>query len=144
MTHDRTVTSAVVSARFTMPITAAAADIDELGHVSNLVYVRWILDVATAHSRALGWDHARYRELGAVFVVRRHEIDYVAQVREGEVLAGETWVDGWRLASCVRRTELRRGAQVVARGATTWAFISLASGRPQRIPDELRALFGAS
>lgn len=125
-----------------MPITAAAADIDELGHVSNLVYVRWILDVATAHSRALGWDHARYRELGAVFVVRRHEIDYVAQVREGEVLAGETWVDGWRLASCVRRTELRRGAQVVARGATTWAFISIASGRPQRIPDELRALFG--
>jgi acyl-CoA thioester hydrolase len=127
-----------------MPITAAAADIDELGHVSNLVYVRWILDLATAHSRALGWDHARYRELGAVFVVRRHEIDYVAQVREGEVLAGETWVDGWRLASCVRRTELRRGEQVVARGATTWAFISLASGRPQRIPDELRALFGAS
>lgn len=127
-----------------MPITAAAADIDELGHVSNLVYVRWILDLATAHSRALGWDHARYRELGAVFVVRRHEIDYVAQVREGEVLAGETWVDGWRLASCVRRTELRRGEQVVARGATTWAFISLASGRPQRIPDELRALFGAT
>jgi acyl-CoA thioester hydrolase len=124
-----------------MPITAAAADIDELGHVGNLVYVRWILDVATAHSRALGWDHARYRELGGIFVVLRHEIDYVAQVREGEALVGETWVDSWRLASCVRRTELRRGEQVVARGATTWAFISMASGRLRRIPDELRALF---
>jgi acyl-CoA thioester hydrolase len=132
-----------MSARFTMPITAAPADIDELGHVSNLVYVRWILDVATAHSRALGWDHARYRALGAVFVVRRHEVDYAAQVRQGEALVGETWVDAWRPASCIRRTELRRGEQVVARGATTWAFISLASGRPQRIPDELRALFGA-
>ncbi len=133
-----------MSARFTMPIAAAAADIDELGHVSNLVYVRWILDVATAHSVALGWEAARYLELGAVFVVRRHEVDYVAQVRQGEALVAETWVDGWRLASCVRRTELRRGEQVVARGATTWAFISLASGRPQRIPDELRALFGAA
>ena len=132
-----------MSARFSIPITAAAADIDELGHVGNLVYVRWILDVAMAHSRALGWDHARYLALGAVFVVRRHELDYVAQVREGDALAGETWVDVWRPASCIRRTELRRGEQVVARGATTWAFISLASGRPQRITDELRALFGA-
>ncbi len=133
-----------MSRRFTLPITATAADIDELGHASNLAYVRWILDAATAHSRALGWDHARYRALGGVFVVRRHEVDYAAQVREGEALIAETWVSDWRQASCVRATELRRGEQVVARGATTWAFISLASGRPQRIPDELRALFGAA
>ena len=125
-----------------MPIAVVAADIDELEHAGNLSYVRWILDVAMAHSRALGWDHAQYRALGAVFVVRRHEVDYIAQVREGEALVGETWVDAWRLASCVRATELRRGMQVVARGATTWAFISMTSGRPQRIPDELRAKFG--
>jgi acyl-CoA thioester hydrolase len=130
-----------VSQRFTMPITAAAADIDELGHVGNLVYVRWILDVATAHSVAGGWDPARYRELGAVFVVRRHEVDYVAQVREGDALVAETWVESWRAASCIRGTELRRGDQIVARGVTTWAFISLTSGRPLRIPDELRARF---
>ena len=127
--------------RFALPITATADDIDELGHVGNLVYLKWVLDVATAHSYARGWDHAKYRELGAVFVVRRHEIDYVAQVREGEQLVAETWVDAWRLASCTRKTELKRGEQVVARAATTWAFISLASGRPQRIPDDLRALF---
>src|SRR5688572_25997977 len=126
-----------------MPITAASPDIDELGHVSNLVYVRWVLDVAMAHSRALGWDHDRYKAFGAVFVVRRHEIDYVAQVREGEELVAETWVDDWRLASCIRRTEIRRGAQVVARGATTWAFISLTSGRPLRIAEDIRALFSA-
>ncbi|HWO26921.1 MAG TPA: thioesterase family protein [Kofleriaceae bacterium] len=124
-----------------MSFTADATHIDELGHVSNLVYIRWILEVATAHSCAAGWDPARYREQGSVFVVRRHEVDYVAQVREGETLVGETWVEAWRPASCVRRTELRRGEQVVARGATTWAFISMASGRPQRIPDELRAQF---
>jgi acyl-CoA thioester hydrolase len=124
-----------------MPFTADATHIDDLGHVSNLVYIRWILDVATAHSYALGWDHVRYREHGAVFVVRRHEVDYVAQVREGETLVGETWVEEWRPASCIRRTELRRGDQIVARGATTWAFISMTSGRPQRIPEEMRALF---
>ena len=76
-----------------------------------------------------------------MFVVRRHEIDYVQQVLAGDELVAETWVDAWKLASCVRRTELRRGGVVVARAATTWAMMSMSSGRPVKIPDELRALF---
>ena len=121
--------------------TAQPTDIDELGHVSNLVYVRWVLDVALAHSHALGWDHNAYRALGSVFVVRRHEIDYVASVREGEQVVAETWVDDWRQASCIRKTQITRDGKVVAKAATLWAFISFASGRPQRIPDELRTRF---
>mgnify|MGYP006200763065 CR=1 FL=1 len=39
---------------FEMRFTAAPEHIDELGHVSNVVYVRWIQDVAKAHSRAVG------------------------------------------------------------------------------------------
>ena len=131
----------MTAARFTLPITAGAADIDELGHVSNLVYLRWVLDVAMAHSHSLGYGHAEYRELGAVFVVRRHEIDYLGQVTAGQVLEAQTWVDTWKLASCIRKTELVREGQVVARAATTWAMISFASGRPTKIPDELRAKF---
>jgi acyl-CoA thioester hydrolase len=127
--------------RFAIPITPGPADIDELGHVSNLVYLRWVMDVAMAHSRALGWDYAHYRAFGAAFMVRRHEIDYVAQVTLGQALRAETWVDSWRLASCIRKTELLRDGTVVARAATTWAMIGLSSGRPQKIPDELAALF---
>ena len=127
--------------RHTITVTPRPADIDELDHVSNLVYLRWVLDVALAHSAALGWDHAAYRALGAVFVVRRHELDYIAQVTVGQQLSLETWVDGWRQASCVRHTEILRDGKAVARAATTWALISLASGRPMRIPDELLAAF---
>jgi acyl-CoA thioester hydrolase len=130
-----------VTDRFRFPITATPADIDELGHVSNLVYLRWVLETATAHSAALGWGHAEYRASGNVWVVRRHEIDYLAQVTLGQQLVGETWVDPWKAASCVRRTELIRDGVVVARAATTWAFMSIATGRPQRIPEDLKALF---
>jgi acyl-CoA thioester hydrolase len=105
--------------RFRLAITADDADIDELGHVSNLVYLRWVLDAATAHSAALGWTYAKYRELGAVFVVRRHEIDYVAPVLAGEQLVATTWLASWKQASCVRATELLRGDRIVARAATT-------------------------
>jgi acyl-CoA thioester hydrolase len=129
--------------RFAITITPEAADIDELGHVSNLVYLRWVLDVAMAHTRARGWDYEQYRALGAIFMVRRHEIDYIAQVTLGQTLRAETWVDSWRAASCIRKTELIRDGIVVARAATTWAMIGLASGRPQRIPSELTSLFSS-
>jgi len=130
-----------VSERFSFPITAQSADIDELGHVSNLVYLRWVLEAATAHSVAQGWGPAEYRALGSVWVVRRHELDYLAQVTVDQSLVAETWVDSWKAASCVRKTELFRDGVIVARAATTWAFMSIASGRPHRIADVVLAAF---
>ncbi|HEX3764153.1 MAG TPA: acyl-CoA thioesterase [Kofleriaceae bacterium] len=127
--------------RFAIPIYPIPEDIDDLGHVSNLVYLRWVAEVAMAHSRARGWNIARYRAHGAAFMVRRHEIDYIAQVTLGQELRAETWVDSWRAASCIRKTELFRDTILVARAATTWAMIGLTSGRPQRISDELLAAF---
>jgi acyl-CoA thioester hydrolase len=127
--------------RFAIPLSPSRDDIDELGHVSNLVYLRWVQEVAMAHSRARGWDIARYHAFGAAFMVRRHEIDYIAQVTLGQTLRAETWVDSWRAASCVRKTELVRDGVVVARAATQWAMINLSTGRPQRISEELLAAF---
>ncbi|MBK9035045.1 MAG: acyl-CoA thioesterase [Myxococcales bacterium] len=129
--------------RHALTVVAQPEDIDDLGHVSNQVYLRWVLDIAVAHSTVLGWDAAAYQRLGAGWVVRRHELDYLAQVRVGDEVTIETWVDTWKGVSCVRRTAMRRardGAEVL-RAATTWAFIDFTSGRPRKIPDEIRALF---
>ena len=125
-------------------VRALPADIDELDHVSNLVYVRWVQEVAMAHSVRAGWDHPEYRALGAVFVVRRHEIDYVVPVLEGEEVELLTWVAWWKGVSSERRMLIRRvrDGAVVARAATLWAFIDFASGRPRRIPDDIKAAFG--
>jgi acyl-CoA thioester hydrolase len=130
-----------LSQRFTLPIRVTSHDIDELGHVSNQVYLRWVLEVALAHSARLGWSHAEYTRIGGIFVVRRHELDYLAQVKLGEEVRAETWVPSWRLASCIRATEISRDGQVVMRAATTWAFMAIDTGRPIKIPDELRAVF---
>jgi len=129
-----------------LPITAHADDIDALGHISNVVYIRWVLEVALSHSDAVGWDAAAWRALGAIVVVRRHEIDYLVPVLEGERIDLETWIDSWRGASLIRRTTMRRARDGVeiARAATTWAFIDTTTGRPRRIPDELRLAFGGA
>ena len=39
--------------RHTLHFTAGREHIDELGHVNNAVWVRWIQDIATAHWNAV-------------------------------------------------------------------------------------------
>ena len=120
------------------------ADIDMLGHASNIAFVRWIQDVAVAHSAAVGLDIATYMRLGAFFVVRRNEIDYLRPVLRGEQLTVRTWIASAAAAKCERGTELLRAAdgEVVARSLTTWGFVEAATGRPTRIPDDVRVAFG--
>jgi acyl-CoA thioester hydrolase len=120
------------------------ADIDMLGHASNIAFVRWIQDVAVAHSAAVGLDIGAYMRLGAFFVVRRNEIDYLRPVLRGEALLVRTWIVSAAAAKCQRATELARAStgEVVARSLTTWGFVEATTGRPTRIPDEVRVAFG--
>ncbi|HUS67577.1 MAG TPA: acyl-CoA thioesterase [Kofleriaceae bacterium] len=129
--------------RFRLEVIARPEDIDLLGHVSNITYVRWIQEVAEAHSTSLGWDHAAYVALGAVFVVRRHEIDYRAPAMVGDRVALTTWAGEWRAASAFRHTEIANAATgaPLASAVTTWALVATEGGRPRRIPDALRLPF---
>jgi acyl-CoA thioester hydrolase len=134
------------SPTFELSFTVPASDIDELGHVSNLAWLRHVLEAARGHSRAVGLDHAAYVELGAVFVVRRHEIDYLLPAFAGEALVTSTYVASWGAATSERRTRIARAAdgRDVVRAVTTWAFVALASGRPRRIPPEVVAAFDSA
>jgi acyl-CoA thioester hydrolase len=127
----------------TIELTPTPDDIDDLEHVSNLVYVRWILEVALAHSDAVGWDNAAYRRIGAIWVVRRHEVDYLQSVVLGDRVAVTTWVEVVKGVSSIRKTSMRRlrdGVEV-CRASSTWAFIDLATGRPRKISDDVRGAF---
>jgi acyl-CoA thioester hydrolase len=131
-------------------VEVAEGDIDELGHASNIAYVRWIQEVAIAHSAAVGLGFDAYRELGAVFVVRRQEIDYLRPVLRGDRLEVRTWIDSAFAAKSKRATELVKLAgdgsvlATVARAMTTWGYIEIATGRPTRIPNSVRLAFGQS
>ena len=131
---------------FQLAFEVADADIDPLGHASNIAYVRWVQDVAVAHSVSLGLDLGAYLRLGGVFVVRRHEIDYLRPVLRGESLEARTWICSLMAAKCERATELVRPGDgvVVAKAMTTWGFVAQASGRPTRIPDAVKAALATS
>lgn len=130
--------------RFTHEIVVAPAHIDRFGHANNVAVLGWIQDVAEAHSTAVGFSLAAYERLGAAFVVRRHEIDYLRPSLVGEGLDLRTWVPSAKRISCNRSTEIvsHKDGQLVARAMTTWVFAEIATLRPVRIPDEVRFAFG--
>jgi acyl-CoA thioester hydrolase len=128
---------------FRLDLAVVDGDIDVLGHASNIAFVRWIQDVAVAHSAAVGLGLEAYQRLGAAFVVVRHEIDYLRPALRGEALEARTWISSVMAAKCLRATELVRKAdgEILARGRTTWGYVELVTGRPRRIPDLIRAAF---
>jgi acyl-CoA thioester hydrolase len=125
---------------FELSITPAAADIDELGHVNNAVWVRWIQDVATAHWLAAA-DPAHVDAY--LWVVVRHEIDYLGNVGAGEAVTARTWVaEPPRGARFDRQVEfVGTDGKVKVRARTTWAIIDRASGRIARVPAEVARPF---
>ena len=124
-------------------IEVTSDDIDALGHASNIAYVRWVQDVAVAHSEAVGFGYPEYDEIGAVFVIRRHEVDYLRPALRGDRLEVRTWVASAQAAKCIRMTEIRNKADgvVLAKATTTWGFVDVTRGRPTRIPDPIRIAF---
>ncbi len=133
-----------VSAVYMREFPARAEDCDELGHVSNLVYLRWVLEAAQAHSEAVGWSLQRYLEAGTVWVVRSHEITYLRPAQPGDPIEVRTWVESFKAASSPRCTEILRASDgtLLARARTIWALMGTKNGRPCRIPPEMRADFG--
>ena len=126
--------------RFSVAITAGPEDIDELGHVNNAVWVKWIQDVAVAHWTAVA---PREHQQAYFWVVTRHEIDYRGNVQQGETVTGETWVPeppkGARFDRYMRFTGSDGKVKVEAK--TTWAMVEQATGRIARVPAEVAAPF---
>ncbi len=117
-------------------------DIDELGHVNNVHYLRWVQDAAVAHWRALAPKEDQERLL---WVVLRHEIDYRHAARLGDEIVARTWVGGSTRISFERLTEIRRAddGQVLARARTLWCPIDAQTHRPVKVSPRVREIFSA-
>ncbi|GAB6165144.1 acyl-CoA thioesterase [Thermostilla marina] len=118
-------------------------EIDRLGHVNNVVYLKWMEAAAVAHSKAQGWPGDRYLELGKGWVAKSHWIEYHHPAREGWNIVVRTWVASMRKSSSVRRYRIERedDGTLLASAETRWAFIDYATGKPVRIAPEVIASY---
>lgn len=127
-------------ARFERPVEILASDIDGLGHVNNVVYLRWAQDIATAH-----WEEAATpAQLETLaWVALRHEIDYKHPALPGDVLLASTWVGSAEAVRFERFVEILRAGdrKVCAAVRTIWCPIARATGRVTRVDDAVRRVF---
>jgi len=126
--------------RFEMAVPVLPSDIDEQNHVNNMVYLRWVQEVAIAHWRALAPVDAR-DTIG--WVVLRHEIDYKTPATFGEEVILRTWVGQAARLTFERFTEIRRRSddRLLASARTLWVPINTKTGRPTRVSPEVRRRF---
>ena len=124
---------------FEIAIAVLPSDIDGLGHVNNVVYVRWVQDVAVAHWNALSTP-AQREKYG--WVVTRHEIDFLRAARAADAIIARTWVGPATALAFERSTEILRAGdgEVFARARTVYCPIDMATGKPCRVPADVRAL----
>ena len=123
---------------FDMPVTPQPEDMDINGHVNNIVYLRWVQDIAGAHWQAAALPDWQDR---FTWVVLRHEIDYLEPCFAGDALILRTHVGGAKGARFDRFVDVLRGDDICAKARTSWAMIDLATGRPARVPAEMVRLF---
>jgi acyl-CoA thioester hydrolase len=118
-------------------------EIDTLGHVNNLNYLKWMLAAAVGHSTANGWPPERYRQIESAFVVRSHHVEYLQPAFVGDEVVVRTWVTGFSKVTCVRKYKAARAKDdvVLATGETGWAFLGLKPYQPRRIPPALLSAF---
>ena len=127
-------------APFKMTVSVLPGDIDEQNHVNNTVYLRWVQDVATAHWQAVASPEAQER-IG--WVVLRHEIDYKNPAGLDDKIMLRTWVGKATRLTFERFTEILRNSegQLLSNARTLWCPINAQTGRPMRVPPEVRAQF---
>lgn len=125
---------------FKLTIQVGEADIDDLNHVNNVVYLQWVQDVAAGH-----WNKVASLALRdqCMWVVLRHEIDYSASAVAGDVVEAFTWVDMPKGPTQVRHVLIRRTSdeKMLAYAQSTWCLLEPATSKPKRIFQEILDVF---
>ena len=115
-------------------------ELDSFGHLNNAVCVKYMQEAAIQSSTDAGYSLSWYEERGVAWVIRKLEIRYYLQVRYGEELEVTTWISALNRSTCSRDYNIIRtsdGARVT-RGRSLWVYIDSKSGRPLRLPEQIK------
>lgn len=113
-------------------------DTDLAGIVYYANYLKFIERARTEMVRAKGIDQSMLREeSGIVFAVRRIEADYFLPARFDDALCVETTVATIKGARVILRQDILRDEDALFSASVTLVAMH-ESGRPARLPDQLR------
>lgn len=125
---------------FEIRLRVEPTDIDQNGHVNNIVYLRWAQEAAAAHWNAVApaSDQASF-----TWIILRHEIDYKQAAYLDDEIAVTTWVGTASRVKFERHTEIIRVRDnvVLAKARTIWCALDAKTHKAAAVSPEVRACF---
>lgn len=117
-------------------------DVDGMGFVSNITYVRWLEDLRTLFLEKY-YPISTLLEKGISPVMAQTVIDYLRPLTMQDRATGEAWITEVGRTKWTMEFEIRQGETVHCRARQKGYFIDLASGRPAPMPDEISGAYEA-
>ena len=124
----------MVKKKFHITLIVSANELDDLNHVNNIHYIKWVQDVAQKH-----WGILSNTNLEAkyVWVVLRHEVDYLSSARLNDEITVKTWIGDSYGVKSERFVEIKKGDKLIANAKTIWCLLDKMTMKPVRIPSEI-------
>jgi acyl-CoA thioester hydrolase len=132
---DKPMPSLTQNRRFevTKPISIGTYDIDFAGHVSNIVYFRWLEDM-----RLKVFDQyfplKGFMDQGLLPVIAAHTIEYKRAIRLFDKPIAHMWIQEVRAASVIFHGEILVDDVVTTFATHTGVFINGTTMKPVRTP----------
>lgn len=123
---------------FRHPIQIAVADIDEMGHVNNAVYLRWVQEAIVGYWRKTAPAESIAAHL---WVALKHEISYRRPTFLNDVIVADVVAEQVKGARAFFSTIIRRGEDVLAEVKSCWCCLDAETGRPARLARAVVARF---
>ena len=115
-------------------------DLDDLNHVNNIRYVEWIQEISKRH-----WNHVTTEAIqqSLIWVVRNHNITYHKSAVLGNTMLINTYIAKNQGPISTRVVEIKNKEtdELLVKAVTEWGLLDAKTFRPNRVPEEIQALF---
>ena len=123
---------------FRHPIAIDPADIDQMGHVNNATYLKWVQEAVVDYWRSVAPPEAVTRHL---WVALKHEITYLRPTFLQDVVVAEVIAEKVEGARAMFTTVVRRGEEVLSEIKSSWCCLDAATLRPARLARDVVGRF---
>ena len=123
---------------FRHPVAIEPADIDQMGHVNNAVYLKWVQEAVIDYWQSVAPADAVARHL---WVALKHEITYLKPTFLQDSVVAEVVAERVQGARAMFTTVLRRGEEVLSEIKSSWCCLDAASMRPARLARDVVGRF---
>lgn len=124
--------------KYASEITITKEHLDELKHVNNVVYLKFLENIAIEH----WYEVATAEERESIrWIARRHEIDYLQPAYLDDVLTLETWVEHFDAISTERHYLISKNGRPIVKAQTLWIALDPKRMKPKRVSADLLTKF---